>query len=118
MVFGEPPGKITLDVVRRAKQMGYVIGSASDRPISNQIQLWKDHNIEVDFVSLKHRLDEVKAKFPVEKYMHIGDGEMDKYFAKQAGFDFHFVHDLPGDEGELHSWITELQKSLKRNLGI
>lgn len=103
MIFGSPPGHITIDMVRRAKELGYVVGSASDRTISDQIGLWKGHNIEVDFVSLKHRLTEIKEKFPVNSYLHIGDTDMDKFFAKQAGFDFLYIHEVPTDGGE--SWL-------------
>ena len=103
MVFGSPPGNVTLDMVRRAKELGYVVGSASDRPINNQIELWKTHEIEVDFVSLKHRLNDLKERFGATHYYHIGDGEMDRYFAVQAGFTFHFVHELSEDGTE--GWI-------------
>ena len=105
MVFGSPPGTIELDVIRRCKEMGIVVGSASDRPISNQIQLWQEHEIEVDFVSLKHKLDEIKERFgDVTRHLHIGDTEMDRYFAKQAGFNFHFVHELPS--ANIEDWIV------------
>ncbi len=97
MIFGQPPGVITVDVVRQAKSMGCIVGSASDRPISNQVQLWEEHEMEVDFVSLKHRLDEIKERFGATYHVHFGDTEMDRYFAKQAGFDFHHVDDLPSD---------------------
>ncbi len=102
MIFGSPPGSITPDIVRRAKSMGLIVGSASDRPISNQVQLWKEHAVEVDFVSLKHHLHDVRKKFGATRHVHIGDTEMDRYFAEQAGFDFYFVHELPG---ETESWL-------------
>lgn len=95
MVFGSPPGTITPDVVRRAKELGFIVGSASDRPISNQVQLWQEHNVQVDFVSLKHRLDDVKGRFKATRHVHIGDTEMDRYFARQAGFDFCLAHEFP-----------------------
>ena len=97
MIFGQPPGVITVDVVRQAKSMGCIVGSASDRPVSNQAQLWEEHEMEVDFVSLKHRLDEIKERFGATHHIHFGDTEMDRYFAKQAGFDFHHVDELPDD---------------------
>ena len=103
MSFGQPPGHISLDLVRKAKELGYVVGSASDRTISNQIDLWKEANIQVDFVSLKHRLSEVKERFPVARYLHIGDTEMDRYFATQAGFDFLWIHEVPNDGS--HHWM-------------
>ena len=103
LAFGSPPGHITMDVVRKAKELGFLIGSASDRTISNQIELWNEHQIQVDFVSLKHRLVEVKQKFGATRCLHIGDTEMDRYFAKQAGFDFLWIHEVPND-GSYH-WM-------------
>lgn len=104
MVFGSPPGTIEPDVLRQCREKGIIVGSASDRPISNQIQLWEEHGIEVDFVSLKHKLDEIKERFGATHHLHIGDTEMDRYFAKQAGFHFHFVHELPGDS--IEDWLA------------
>src|SRR5262245_59354368 len=73
---GDPPGIITMDMVRFTKTLGYLIGSCSDRPISYQQQLWAQHNIRVDFTVLKHRLADVKAQFQIESYYHIGDTDM------------------------------------------
>ena len=103
MAFGSPPGHITLEIVRKAKELGFLVGSASDRTLSNQEELWKQHEIEVDFVSLKHTLSEVKERFDVENCLHIGDTEMDRYFAAQAGFDFLWIHEVP-DDGS-HHWM-------------
>jgi hypothetical protein len=85
---GDPPGIITMDMVREAKALGYVIGSCSDRTLSHQRQIWQSHNIIVDFTALKHRLADVKAQFQAEVYYHIGDTEMDRFFADRAGFRF------------------------------
>ncbi|MSQ26157.1 MAG: HAD family hydrolase [Dehalococcoidia bacterium] len=103
MIFGSPPGTIGLDTVRRAKELGYLIGSASDRPIGNQEELWRTHGITVDFVSLKHHLPQIKDRFPATRYLHIGDTWMDQHFAKLAGFQFLYVHEVPGDEPG--SWV-------------
>ena len=85
---GDPPGIITLDMVRKAKNLGYLIGSCSDRPLSHQRQIWETHNIAVDFVVLKHHLAEVKTRFQAEAYYHVGDTDMDGFFAAGAGFHF------------------------------
>lgn len=98
MCFGSPPGHISLELVRKAKDLGYIVGSASDRTIGNQIELWKQSGIEVDFVSLKHRLADIKAKFAVSQYLHIGDTEVDRYYATQAGFDFLWIHEVPNND--------------------
>jgi FMN phosphatase YigB (HAD superfamily) len=85
---GDPPGPITMDMVRTIKALGYVIGSGSDRPLSYQRQLWESHHIVVGFTALKHRLADVKAQFQAEAYYHVGDTDMDRFFAERAGFRF------------------------------
>lgn len=86
--FGDPPGPVTAQWVRLAKAQGYTIGSASDRPISDQQRLWQRQGLEADFFILKHWMDQLRAQFPVEEYWHIGDGQMDELFAGKAGFTF------------------------------
>ena len=88
MVFGDPPGDITVEDVRKVKELGFIVGSASDRPIREQSELWQLAGIELDFFSLKHRLAEVKQQFTVTRYVHVGDTMSDNWLAKQAGFDF------------------------------
>ena len=102
--IGEPPGIITMDLVRKARSLGYLIGSCSDRPVSTQVRLWNEQRISVDFTVLKQNLEEVKARFEVEAYYHVGDTETDRFFAHKAGFRFvqatarawqHSMPDLP-----------------------
>ena len=85
---GDPPGSVTMDMVRRAKGLGYIIGSCSDRTISNQQRIWSDHAITVEFTVLKHQLDLVRAQFDAEVYYHIGDTELDRQAARRAGFEY------------------------------
>ena len=85
---GDPPGPVTLEMVRRARASGCIIGTGSDRTLGVQRELMDRNNILVDFVSLKHRLSEVRETFEVERYFHIGDTELDRQFALSAGFDF------------------------------
>ena len=94
---GDPPGPITMDMVRRAKEQGFIIGSCSDRGPSAQQDIWDRHNIQVDFVSPKHLLAEVKARFEAEEYYHIGDRELDQQFALDAGFDFWWMDFAAGE---------------------
>jgi hypothetical protein len=86
---GEPPGIVSIAVVRMAKRLGYLIGSCSDRPISYQQQMWERLRIAADFTALKHRLTDVKERFPAAAaYYHIGDTDNDDFFATAAGFQF------------------------------
>ncbi len=91
---GDPPGVLTMEMVRRAQAKGILIGSCSDRTMSGQRAIWEQHNISVDFVVPKHRLPEVKEKFDAEVYYHIGDREdLDKKYALEAGFEFLWPHE-------------------------
>ena len=87
---GDPPGCITIARVREALQMGYIIGSCSDWPVSQQQRMWKEHGIDVAFTVLKHRLDQVKAQFSAEHYVHIGDTNIDRHYAERNGFVYFF----------------------------
>jgi hypothetical protein len=97
---GDPPGYITMEMVRRAQALGYIIGSCSDRLVSNQRRIWLEHDITVAFTVLKHQLDLIKAAFNADRYYHIGDTNMDRYYAGRAGFEF-FYPDTSVD----HLWL-------------
>jgi len=101
---GDPPGWIPLELIRRARALGYIVGSSSDRVVSDQRRLWARFEIEMDFVGHKHKLDEIKARFPqATRWIHIGDGDADRIYAVKHGFEFHWVHEVP-DEGSA-GWI-------------
>lgn len=101
---GDPPGAFSLEMVRRALALGYIVGSASDRVISDQRRLWERHEIEMAFVGHKHKLDEVRARFPqATRWIHIGDGNADEVYARMHGFEFHWSHEIP-EEGAF-GWI-------------
>jgi len=95
MEFGDPPGPVSLEMVRESKRRGHVVGSASDRTLLDQRRLWEKAGIEVDFVSHKHFLEETKASFPSDRLIHIGDTDVDRYYALLAGFEFFHVNSLP-----------------------
>ena len=101
--IGDPIGPITLDTVRRAQALGWLVGSCSDRPLSDQHAVWKLANITVDFVVGKQHLQSVRAQFQVDTYIHIGDTEVDRWFARQAGFEFVHVND------DYPEWLTGLR---------
>lgn len=98
---GDPPGPLTMDMVRRVKELGAVIGSCSDRSATSQQALWDRNDIEPDFIALKHRLEDVKTRFDKERYIHIGDRDLDQQYALKAGFEF-----LWPDEALTQPWLT------------
>ncbi len=98
---GDPPGVLTMELVRRTKEKGFLVGSCSDRTLSGQRAIWEQHNIAFDFVASKHQLPDVKAKFKADTYYHIGDREdLDKKYALEAGFEF-----LWPDEAISEPWL-------------
>src|SRR5437762_1493952 len=102
---GNGPGPITLIMVRRALEHGHIIGSCSDRPVQDQRNMWAAAGIEVSFSVLKHKLDGVKVQFPdAERYVHIGDTEMDEHYAGISGFEFAQVQTM-----EPHAWMLNAE---------
>jgi hypothetical protein len=87
---GNPPGSITIERVRAAQALGYIVGSCSDQPVRWQQAMWREHGIPVAFTVLKHHLDRVRAEFPAEEYVHIGDTDMDRHYAERSGFVYFF----------------------------
>ena len=85
---GQPPGSVTMDMVRKAQAQGYLIGSCSDLTIRGQQRIWQESGIAAEFTVLKHQLAEVKAKFEAEEYYHVGDTDMDRHVSQEAGFHF------------------------------
>ena len=99
---GDPPGVVTMDMVRAARESGYIIGSCSDRMIRNQQRIWTEHEIPVEFTVLKHQLDRVKADFPAAVYYHIGDTNIDRQYAERNGFVF-----LLPDDAVANFWNSD-----------
>jgi hypothetical protein len=97
---------ILLEHIRLEKQLGHIVGSASDRTVSNQWDLWRQHGIEPDFVVLKHNLGELVGKYQVEEYWHVGDSAMDEFFAVRAGFKFLYPKAYLQDNGMANSSFT------------
>lgn len=83
-----------MEMVRKAQEKGFLIGSCSDRPISGQRALWEKHSISVHFAVPKHMLITVRSQFEADVYYHIGDREeVDKRYALEAGFEFLWPHE-------------------------
>ena len=104
--LGDPPGGVTVEMVRRAHSLGYIVGSCSDRPLSSQRKLWEKMELEPSFVASKHQLYQVKEKFEhVDAFYHMGDRDTDLAAAQENGFGFWWHH-----EAELEPWL-ELEVS-------
>lgn len=99
MEFGDPPGILTQEHVNYFRSKGAIVGSASDRPVSSQWSMWGDYGMELDFVILKHRMPELREKYPdAETYWHVGDRPLDQQTARAAGFTFFWPDQFPSPE--------------------
>lgn len=92
---GDPPGPVTIEVVRLAKAKGLIVGSASDRLLSEQRRMWANARIVVDFIGHKHHLSDLIRPFECDRLVHIGDTETDRHYATLAGLEFCHVDDIP-----------------------
>ena len=93
MEFGEPPGPVTVEIVRLLLAAGHVVGCASDRTRTDQENTWAGAGIAPAFVGGKHHLDAVRSAFPAARYVHVGDTHVDEHFAALSGFEFVSVED-------------------------
>jgi len=109
---GDPPGPLSIHIVRRAVALGYVVGSASDRTLRDQTNLWEQRGIEPHFVSHKHTLDGIAARFPAARRVHVGDTNVDDYYARLAGFEFVFAVAASEDP----DWVDSLAPSAETAL--
>lgn len=97
LAVGDPPGPVTLQMVAVAQSRGHVIGSASDRTLSEQRQIWAEAGISVDFMCNKHLLTQHISAFDCRRMLHIGDTTSDEYYAGLAGLEFVNVNILTSD---------------------
>lgn len=109
---GDPPGPLSIAVVRRALALGYVVGSASDRTLRDQTNLWVQRGIEPHFVSHKHTLEDIALRFPAARRVHVGDTNVDDYYARLAGFEFVFATAASESPG----WVESLALSAETTI--
>lgn len=96
MEFGDPGGVLTREHVLGYRAQGALVGSASDRPESTQLLLWRTYGLEPDFVVLKHRMVGLREQFPdADAFWHVGDGSLDQRMSRQAGFTFFWPDQFP-----------------------
>jgi len=105
MEFGDPPGGVTVEMVRKAKELGFIVGSCSDRFPSWQKKVWDSHGIAVDFWVPKHMLLDVKTRFQADRYVHIGDRDIDRQLAEKVGFHFWWDHEAVAEPWL--AWLTD-----------
>lgn len=100
--IGEPPGPVPMAMVRRAQELGYLVGSCSDRPAGWQRLTWERAGIEPDFAVLKHLLERARAGHEAVAYTHVAVSDRDRHYADIAGFGFVSAYEVAGQP-----WATD-----------
>jgi hypothetical protein len=93
--LGDPPGPVTIEMVRRAHELGFIVGSCSDRPLSSQRAIWAKIDVTPSFVLAKHQLGNVRENVTAdaEAYYHMGDRDTDLQVAQEHSFGFWWEHE-------------------------
>jgi hypothetical protein len=95
---GDPAGPLTFRTIAQAREQGHLVGTASDRTLDDQRNLWAAAGLEPDFVLLKHDLAGIRGSLEAERYLHVGDTDRDRISASAASFEFLHVDDVVLDE--------------------
>ncbi len=103
---GDPPGPITIAMVKRALELGYIIGSCSDRPAGLQRAMWEQLGIPVAFSVLKHKMGDARTQVEADEYYHVGSADRDNHYTALAGFTFLPVQTTTGEP-----WMIDAQGS-------
>lgn len=105
---GDPPGPLLIEAARRAKQLGYIVGSSSDRTLSEQQAMWGQVGFAYDFVCRKHEMTRLVSEFACDRYVHIGDTSHDEECATAAGFEFIFTEEATLSQES--PWVRQLPR--------
>lgn len=85
---GDPPGPLPVSVVATARDLGNVVGSCSDRTLSEQRELWRRLGYAVDFTLVKQDMGKLVGLFFGAPAVHVGDTMVDYSTAIGAGISF------------------------------
>lgn len=96
--FGDPSGPVKADLVVALQRSSVVIGSASDRTVTDQRRLWSAAGIEPEFIVVKNHLHTIGSRYPDRFLVHVGDRFADCLEAGNAGALFIHVDVLSLDD--------------------
>lgn len=92
-------GPITLKMLKRLKEKGYVIGTGGGVSGEEQERQWRRWGIEPDFALTKSDLGKLRELYPGAEITHVGDDQVDEEIAKKFGYNYltpeEFVSHLP-----------------------
>ncbi|MFB6182656.1 MAG: HAD hydrolase-like protein [Candidatus Nanohaloarchaea archaeon] len=86
---------VTLEKLKENKEKGNIVGVVSDRPQELIIQGIEYMDIQVDFYCSSFNfegkeecLNRVENNFSADKYIYVGNKELDRKSAKKAGWKY------------------------------
>lgn len=96
--FGDPPGPITPRTIKALQEARVVIGSASDRTVTDQTRMWRQASLKPVFIVVKNQLRTLPSSFPNSLLVHVGDRFADELEASMAGVVFVHVDTLSSEQ--------------------
>ena len=85
------------DVISELQQLGYVVGTCSDREPDDQKKTLQATGQEPHFCIPKEMLGWVKVLIPGERHLHVGDDQKrDRDIAHATGWEHRWPHEFPG----------------------
>ena len=92
-------GPITLEMLKKLKEKGYVIGTGGGVSGEEQARQWRRWGIEPDFALTKSDLGKLRELYPGAEITHVGDDQVDEEIAEKFGYNYltpeEFVSHLP-----------------------
>ena len=92
-------GPITLEMLKKLKEKGYVIGTGGGVSGEEQARQWRRWGIEPEFALTKSDLGKLRELYPGAEITHVGDDQVDEEIAEKFGYNYltpeEFVSHLP-----------------------
>jgi len=83
-IFG-PDDHDALSLLRDFMEIRFITGDKKGYPISHK-RIVEDMQFPLDIVSTVHRIDWIRARYPVDKVIYMGDGIFDHYVMRNVGY--------------------------------
>jgi hypothetical protein len=81
-------GPITLDMLKRLKEKGYIIGTGGGVSGEEQERQWRRWGIAPDFALTKSDLGKLRELYPGAEVTHVGDNQVDEEIAEKFGYNY------------------------------
>jgi len=81
-------GPITLEMLKKLKEKGYIIGTGGGVSGEEQARQWRRWGIAPDFALTKSDLGKLRELYPGAEITHVGDDQVDEEIAEKFGYNY------------------------------